>query len=147
MTQIIEAGQVMKQVTNTDGSTSWQQVEQAVDAGPSWTSAHGVSNAPFTSADAHGGLAAVTDAPASGKKLVITDLIFANNSAVTIQFTFKEETNTNPIVFGPFSLLAGCGMQLTPRGKAWKVSAADKKLEVITDVAGAIMVDAHYYSE
>jgi hypothetical protein len=127
--------------------TFYQTTQPTSDAGPAWTSAHGVSNAPFTSADAHGGLASVTDAPTSGQKLVITDLVISNNSAVTIQFTFKEETSGTPIVTGPISVPAGMATQFTTRGKAWKISAANKKLQVITDVAGAVMVDAHYFSE
>lgn len=120
---------------------------KTTDNGPAWASVHGVSGVPFTSADQHSGLASVTDAPTNGQKLVITDLIVSNNSAVAIQFTFKEETSGTPIVTGPLSLQAGMATQYTTRGKAWKISTANKKLQVITDVAGAIMVDAHYFSE
>ena len=115
------------------------------DAGPAWTSVHGVSGVPFTSADAHSALASVTDAPAAGKKLVITDIMVSVDTAMSV--TFKEETAGNAIVSGPYYLPANGTLQLTPRSKAWKLSTADKKLQVITSVSGNIMVDAHYFSE
>ena len=49
------------------------------DSGPSWTQVFGVSGARFTSADASTA-AAVTDAPTSGQKLVIDDIVFAVGS-------------------------------------------------------------------
>ena len=117
----------------------------ARDAGPSWTSVHGVAGVPFTSADAQTA-AAVTDAPTSGQKLVITDLLISNNSAVAIQLTFIEETS-GTVITGPFALPSGTSIQLTTRSKGWKLPVADKKLMVDASAAGAIMVDAHYYSE
>lgn len=123
--------------SNTIGATR--------DAGPSWTSVHGVASVPFTSADAQTA-AAVTDAPTGGQKLVITDLFVSNNSAVAIQFTFVEETSAT-VITGPFSLAAGTSAQYTTRSKAWKLPVADKKLMVDASAAGNIMVDAHYYSE
>lgn len=118
---------------------------KGTDNGPAWTSAHGVSSVPFTSADAQTA-AAVTDAPTSGQKLVITDLFVSNNSAVAIQFTFVEETSAT-VITGPYALPAGTCAQLTPRGKGWKLPTANKKLMVDASAAGNIMVDAHYFSE
>lgn len=115
------------------------------DAGPSWTSAHGVSGVPFTSADAQTA-AAVTSAPTAGQKIVVTDLFVSNNSAVAIQFTFVEETSAT-VIFGPVALAAGTCAQFTPRSRGWKLPVADKKLMVDASAAGNIMVDAHYYSE
>ena len=147
MTQIIEAGQVMRQVTNTDGSTSWQQFEQAVDAGPSWTSVHGVSGLPVTGTDVHTTPASVTDAPTTNTQhIVATDIFVGNTSANTMQFTFKEETS-GTVITGPWPVSSGQTIQLTPRGKLWKLPVANKKLQVQTDIAGAFTVDVGYYSE
>lgn len=116
----------------------------AKDAGPSWTSAHGIAGVPFTSADQHSAAASVTPAPTSGQKLVVTDLFFSTDTAMNV--TFKEETS-GTVISGPYYVPANFAGQLTPRSKAWKLPVADKKLQVITSVAGNIMVDAHYYSE
>ena len=122
--------------SNTIGATK--------DAGPSWASAHGISSAPFTSADQHSAAASVTDAPTSGQKLVITDIVLSVDTAMSV--TFKCETS-GAVITGPLYLAANSTVQLTPRGKAWKLATADKKLQVITSVAGNISVDAHYFSE
>lgn len=114
------------------------------DAGPNWTSVHGVAGVPFTSADQHSAAASVTDAPTSGQKLVVTDLFVSVDTAMTV--TFKCETS-GVVIAGPFYLPANGTLQLTPRSKAWKLATANKKLQVITSVAGNIMVDAHYFSE
>jgi hypothetical protein len=114
------------------------------DVGPAWTSAHGVSAAPFTSADQHSAAASVTDAPTAGQKLVITDIFFSTDTAMSV--TFKCETS-GVVITGPYYVPANFAGQLTPRGKFWKLATADKKLQVITSVAGNIMVDAGYYSE
>lgn len=114
------------------------------DGGPAWASAHGVSAAPFTSADQHTTPASVTDAPTSGQKLVITDIFVSVDTAMSV--TFKCETS-GAVIAGPFYLPANGSLQLTPRSKAWKLATADKKLQVLTSVAGNVMVDAHYYSE
>lgn len=121
-----------------------QSAVKTSDAGPSWTSVHGVSAAPFTSADQHSSAASVTDAPTSGQKLVITDLLVSVDTAMSV--TFKCETSA-AIITGPYYMPANSSLQLTPRGKAWKLASADKKLQVLTSVAGNVMVDAVYYSE
>lgn len=115
------------------------------DDGPAWASAHGVTGAPFTSADAQTP-AAVTDAPTAGERLVITDLFISNNSAVAMQLTFVEET-TGDVIAGPFALPAGTSLQLTPRSRGWTLPTADERLMVDASAAGNIMVDAHYFSE
>lgn len=121
--------------TNTIGAT--------LDAGPSWTSVWGVSGVPFTSADQHSAVASVTDVPTSGQKLCIDDLIFSTDTAMNV--TFKEETS-GTVVFGPWYLPANTTIQVTPRGKK-KLPTANKKLQVITSVAGNITVQAGYHSE
>lgn len=114
------------------------------DAGPSWTTVKGISGVPFTSADQHSVAASVTDAPTSGQKLVITDIFLSVDTAMGV--TFKCET-TGAVVTGPYYLPANGTLQLTPRGKGWKLATADKKLQVLTSVAGNVMIDASYFSE
>lgn len=121
-------------------------VTSSPDAGPAQSMSHGVSGVPVTSADAQAGVN-VTDAPSSGKKIIITDLIISNrDSENTIEFTFKEETS-GTVIAGPFAIKAEVTQQFTPRSDAWRLAVADKKLQVVTSVAGNIVVDAHYYSE
>jgi hypothetical protein len=129
-TQVIGTG------TNSIGYTK--------DDGPSWTTVWGVSAAPFTSADQHSGVASVTDAPTSGQKLVIDDLFVSVDTAMSV--TFKCETS-GAIIFGPVYLPANGSFQFTPRGKGNKLATADKKLQVLTSVAGNITVSAGYHSE
>lgn len=115
------------------------------DGGPGWTATHGIAGVPFTSADQHSAVASVTSAPtASTKKLVITDIFVSVDTAMNV--TFKEETS-GTVICGPFYLPANGSAQFTPRSDAWKLPVANKKLQVLTSVAGNIMVDAHYYSE
>ncbi len=113
------------------------------DAGPAWTSVHGISGVPFTSSDQHSAAANCTDAPTTGLKLVITDLVFATDTAMNV--TFKEETS-GTVIAGPFYVAANSTVQLTPRSIAWKLATANKHLQVITSVSGNIMVDAFYFS-
>ena len=114
------------------------------DSGPAWISKWGVSGSPFTSADQHSAVASVTDAPTSGKKLCIDDLIISVDTTMSV--TFKEETS-GTVIAGPYYLWANSGpIQVTTRGKL-KLPTADKKLQVITSVAGNIMVQASYHSE
>lgn len=113
------------------------------DGGVWWETTWGVSAVPFTSADQHSAAASVTSAPSSGQKLVIDDIFFSTDTAMS--FTFKEETSST-VIMGPFYLPANGSMQITPRGKK-KLPVADKKLQVLTSVAGNIMVDVGYHSE
>lgn len=121
--------------TNTIGATK--------DAGPSWTTVWGVTGVPFTSADASS-VVSVTDAPTSGQKLVIDDILISVATAMSV--TFKIET-AGTVIYGPFYLSANQLYQFTPRGKGRKLATADKKLQVITSVSGNIMVDVSYHSE
>lgn len=119
--------------SNTIGNTR--------DAGPSWTSAFGVTSAAVVSADLTT-RTAVTDAPTSGQKLVITDIIVSSDTAMSILFE-AETANTDIIkVFIP----ANGTIQVTPRGKI-KLATADKKLMATASVAGNIAVTVVYYSE
>lgn len=114
------------------------------DAGPSWTTVRGVAGVPFTSADQHSAAASITDAPASGQKLVLDDLVISCDTAMWVKIV--EETS-GTVRWGPHYFPASGGpTQITMRGK-WKHAAVDKKFQVLTSVAGNITVDAGYHSE
>jgi hypothetical protein len=113
------------------------------DDGPNWTTVWGVAAAPFASADASVA-ASVTDAPTSGQKLVIDDLVFSSGAAITL--TFKCETS-GAVIAGPFYMAANSSMALNFRGKGPKLATADKKLQVQASGAGAVMVLVGYHSE
>jgi hypothetical protein len=115
------------------------------DNGPAWTSTYGLGSpsARFTSADASGSPASVTDAPTSGQKIVITDLIISVDTAMRVDF--KEETSGTILLTLHFVDRGGV-TQITPRGKL-KLATANKKLQVQTDTAGNIAITPFYYSE
>jgi hypothetical protein len=112
------------------------------DNGAGWTQVFGVSGARFTSADASTA-AAVTDAPTTGQKLVIDDIVFAVGSTA-MQVDFQIETAGT--VFLTFYCAANTIMQFTPRGK-FKLPTGDKKLMVKASVAGNLAVTTWYHSE
>lgn len=129
---------LLKGILNNQSTAS-----ASLDAGPSWTSVWGVAGVPFSSADQHSAVASVTDAPTSAQKLCIDDLIISVDTAMSV--TLKEETS-GTVIFGPWYLPANTTLQVTLRGKK-KLPASDKKLQVITSVAGNITVQAGYHSE
>lgn len=112
------------------------------DAGPHWTSVFGVSGATFTSADASGADAAVTDAPTSGQKLVITDVEISVDTAMRVDL----KCETTAVVIASVYLPANGTAILCTRGKR-KLATADKKLMVRTSASGNIRVTANYWSE
>lgn len=114
----------------------------ASDNGPGWTQVFGVSGARFTSADATTA-AAATDAPTSGQKLVIDDIIFSVG-ATAMQVDFQIETAAT--VFMTFYCPANTSYQFTPRGKM-KLATADKKLMIKASVAGNVACTVFYHSE
>jgi hypothetical protein len=113
----------------------------ASDAGAAWTSVLGVSGAVAKSADAQAGYA-VTDAPTSGQKLVITDVMISAAVALTVWLT--EETSGTE--FARFYLAAGSSVQFTPRAK-FKLNTANKKLIAVASGAGNVAITTMYYSE
>lgn len=94
------------------------------------------------SADASAGVA-VTDAPDSGKRLVITDVIFS--AGADLEVTLKEETS-GTVLLGPLYMATNTTIQITPRSKE-KLDTADKKVEVHTNTAGNITVKIYTHSE
>lgn len=108
------------------------------DDGPSWT----VVDTQTSSADMSGAAADLTDAPASGETLVITDLVISTDTNMTL--TLKEETSGT--IFWVLYLAADNTIQITPRSHQ-KLETADKKLQGQTSVAGNISITASYFSE
>lgn len=102
----------------------------------------GVSGAAFTSSDQSGGVAAVTDAPASGKKLVVVDLIVSVDTAMSV--TFTEETSGTTLLV--LYMAANTTQHIKPTGKL-KLATADKKLNVQTGAAGNVACTVQYRSE
>lgn len=114
----------------------------AKDNGAQWASVFGVTGARFTSANQSAADAAVTDAPTSGQKLVITDVLISVDAAMRVDL--KEETTAT--ILASLYLPANGTAQFTPRS-TMKLATADKKLMVRTSGAGNIAVTAFYYSE
>lgn len=114
----------------------------SADGGPAWTTSFGVAGARFTSADASGAAASVTDAPTSGQKLVITDIEISVDTAMRVDI--KEETSGT--IIASIYMAANTTVNLCTRSKR-KLATANKKLQIQTSVAGNISVGAFYYSE
>ena len=112
------------------------------DAGTAFTTSFGVTGARFTSADQSASAASVTDAPTSGQKIVIDDVLFSSDTELRLDF--MEETS-GAVLFSVYCS-AGSSGQFTPRGKL-KLATADKKLQVQASVAGNIAVTVLYHSE
>ncbi len=130
--------------SGTDGDYSAINVDEK---GKVWTHecvdvALGVTSAAFTSADASGGATAITDAPTSTKKLVLTDMLISVGSTLTL--TFTEETSGT--VIAKMYMLANTSFHFNPHGKI-KLATADKKLMVQTSGAGNVAITALYRSE
>lgn len=120
--------------------TFWQTTQPTSDNGPAWTSVVGVSSHAFTSSDARS-VVAVTDAPTSGQKLVLTDLVYSVDTAMSLTFTEETSGTIKFVLYLP----ARSAGQITLRGKV--KLAADKKLMVQASDPGNVAVTASYYSE
>lgn len=105
---------------------------------------HGVSQLPVSSGDFTGGIT-VTDSPATGKKLVVTDVVISANTANAI--TLKENV-TGTVVAGPFFLAANAVFHFCPSPyDAWKLASANQGVSAYTTTTGNCMVDIGYFSE
>jgi hypothetical protein len=112
------------------------------DGGPTWVTTYGVAGARFTSADASGAVAAVTDAPVSGQRLIITDILLSVDTAMRLDFSIE----TAGTILASIYMGANTSGQVTIRSK-FKLATADKKLMVRTSVAGNVAVTVWYTSE
>lgn len=111
------------------------------DNGPSWTQSCGVSGVPI-SADISGAATAVTDAPTTGQKIVIDDIVVGSSVAQVL--TFTEETSGTVVCIR--RIAAGQSAQFTLRGKR-KLATANKKLMCQSSAATASDVEVLYHSE
>jgi len=116
--------------------------EAVKDGGPGWESVFGVSGARFTSANQSASAASVTNAPTTGQKLVITDVLISVDTAMRVDL--KEETSGT--VLASLYLPANGTVQFTPRGKL-KLATVNKKLQLQTTVSGNVATTVFYYSE
>ena len=114
------------------------------DNGPAWTSVMGVSGHPV-SADIHSSGVAVTDAPTSGQKLVIDDMVVGCDASNAQVVTLYEESTVGNVL-QIVRLIAGTTQQVTTRGKS-KLWTADKKLYAQSSAAGTVDVKVLYHSE
>ena len=114
---------------------------KTTDGGDGHTSSRGVNGARFASSDQTTEVS-VTDAPVTGQKLVITDLLMSSDTALRLDFRIESDAT----VIETFYMAAGETKQFTPRAK-WKLPTANKKLQVIASAAGNISITAFYHSE
>lgn len=124
---------------STPGASNTVYAQDAGGIPVTW----GISGAPFTSADQSGAVAAVTNAAAASKKLVITDLVVSVDSAMLV--TFSEETS-GTVMLAPIYMGANTTVNIVTRGKL-KLPTAVKKLMVRTSASGNITVSAGHYDE
>lgn len=118
-----------------DGKT--HSLASARDLGSGWT----VSRKYTTSSDATGTVA-ITDAPASGQKIVADDILISVDTAMSV--SVQEETSNT--VFAKVYMAANSTVQLTLRDGI-KAAVADKKLYIDTSAAGNIAVTCCWHSE
>lgn len=102
----------------------------------------GVAGAAFVSADASAAPAAVTDAPATGQKLVTNGVVVSVGSALTVSLT--EETSGTLLLR---LYMAANTTQMIRMGGLVKLATANKRMMVQTSAAGNVSVLASYYSE
>lgn len=114
------------------------------DDGPNWASVWGVSDAPVASADMSSATN-VSDAPTSGQKIVIDDVILTNRTTGALECTLTCET-TGAVVMGPLQVPANSSIQITLRGKR-KLATADKKVKATWSAAGNVNVLIGFHSE
>jgi hypothetical protein len=134
----VSAMQVLKEISEKLQNPPSQV---ATDGGPSWTSVFGVSGAAVVSSDMTTA-AAVTDAPTSGQKICLDDIIIS--AAVDMNVLVEEQTSGTDLF--KIYIPANGTVQLTPRGKM-KLATADKYVTCKASVAGGISVTATYHSE
>jgi len=84
----------------------------------------------------------LTAAPTTGQKLVIDDIFFGTDTAMT--FTFQEESSSTVIIGGYFAANNGI-TQATPRGII-RLPVANKKLMGKASAAGNVYITIAYHS-
>lgn len=133
--------------SGTDGDYEFLQIKdgrlwtRSLSDGLSQTFSQGVTGARFTSADQSGAVAAVSDAPTSTQKLVVTEIIVSADADMRLDFSIE----TAGTLLASVWLLAKTTQVL--RFTKLKLATADKKLMVRTSAAGNVYVTPNYYSE
>lgn len=105
-----------------------------------WGTKFGVSSALFTSADASSA-AAVTDAPDTGEKIAICDVVVS--AAAAMEIALEEETSGTEIL--KFHVAQDSTVSFSPTYPI-VLPTANKKLMIDTDTAGSVAVTVVYYS-
>lgn len=123
-------------LTDGQGNTLWQLA--VANAQPV---SLGVSGAAFHSANQSATPAAVTDAPATGKHLVVTNLIVSAGAAMVVTFT-EETSGTSLLVIS----MAANSTVPVPLGAGITLPTINKRLMVQTSATGNIDVQAQFYS-
>lgn len=113
------------------------EIGSTKDAGPSWT-----STVTYTTSADMSTAAALTAAPTTGQKIVVTDIIFSTDTAMN--FEFEEETAGT--VFVKVYCAANSVVQITPRVPI-KLATANKKLFGDASGAGNVAITVTYHSE
>jgi len=120
-----------------DSTEDYSPKTESYDGGPYWTSSWTHTSSADMSTTAN-----ITAAPTSGQYLVIDDIFFSVDTAMTL--TFEEETSGTDMF--KFDIAANTAYQFTPRGKA-KLATADKKLNGLASVSGNVYITVFYHSE
>lgn len=139
----VVAGQGLMAASVPVAIASNQSAVPTSDSGITWTQSNGVSGAAVTSANASAADLELSAAPTSGQKVVIDDILFSTDTAMSVDF--KEETTGTVIFRGYFPSSPGIS-QITPRGRV-KLATANKKLVLRTSVAGNIACTVLWHSE
>lgn len=104
---------------------------------------HGISGAIFSSANLSSGFIPITDAPVSGSKLVITDIIISVDTDMKVDFAVESATG---VIIESVYMKASDSANIVTLAKR-KLPTADKKLMAKSDTAGNISINPYYYSE
>lgn len=95
-----------------------------------------------TSADMSAAAADISDAPTSGQKIVVTDIVISVGTTMVV--TIKEETSGTVVMV--LDLTAHTAIHIPLHGKL-KLATADKKLQAQTSVSGNIYITTTFHSE
>lgn len=116
---------------------------------PNWTTSWGVTAAPVNSADMSS-VADVTDAPTTGQKIVVDSIIVSWGGVAGSTITFKCATS-GAVISGPHYMAANSTfpvpLSVAGSTKGPKLATADKKLQAVCSVSGAVTVNVGYHSE
>ncbi len=135
----ISGSEIQVDVVTLPALTTGTNIIGAIkDAGANWTQ----SDKLISSSDASSSDVDASDAPTSGQKVVVDDIVVSVDTAMRVDF--KEETS-GTIRFSVYLPINGT-FHIAPRGKA-KLATADKKLLCRTSASGNIRATVLWHSE